>query len=126
MHPFPACGRHNVHHHTAEKFRIFESEYIPVNKTELVSAISTHTDVDLKTVATVLGGLEDVVSATVKKGEKVAITGFASFDRVERKARTARNPQTGEPIKSSASKAPRISAGAAFKKVVNGQARPPS
>jgi len=41
---------------TAEKFRIFESEYIPVNKTELVSAISTHTDVDLKTVATVLAG----------------------------------------------------------------------
>ena len=96
-----------------------------MNKTELVSAISTHTDVDLKTVATVLGGLEDVVSATVKKGEKVAITGFASFDRVERKARTARNPQTGEPIKVKASKAPRSSAGAAFKKVVNGQAPAP-
>jgi len=84
-----------------------ESEYIPVNKTELVSAISTHTDVDLKTVATVLGGLEDVVSATVKKGEKVAITGFASFDRWS--ARLVRRA-TPRPVSPSRSRPPRLPA----------------
>ncbi len=96
-----------------------------MNKSELVAAIATHTTVDRKQVAAVLDGLEDVVSVNVKKGEKVALTGFVSFERVDRKARTARNPQTGEPIKVKASKAPRVSAGATFKKVVNGQAPAP-
>ncbi len=95
-----------------------------MNKTELISAIAAHTDETSKTVATVLSGLEDVVFATVASGEKVAITGFVSFDRVERKARTARNPQTGEAIQVKASKAPRVSAGAAFKKVVKGEVKP--
>lgn len=96
-----------------------------MNKSELVAAIATHTKVERKAVAAVLDGLEDVVSASVKKGEKVALTGFLTFDRVERKARTARNPQTGEPVKVKASKAPRVSAGATFKKIVNGKAPAP-
>ena len=96
-----------------------------MNKTELVVAIATHTKVERKSVAAVLDGLEDVVSANVKKGEKVALTGFVSFERVDRKARTARNPQTGAPIKVKASKAPKVSAGATFKKVVNGQTPAP-
>jgi DNA-binding protein HU-beta len=96
-----------------------------MNKSELVAAIATHTKVERKAVAAVLDGLEDVVSASVKKGEKVALSGFLSFDRVERKARTARNPQTGEPVKVKASKAPRVSAGATFKKIVNGKAQAP-
>ena len=96
-----------------------------MNKTELIAAIATHTKVERKHVAAVLDGLEDVVASSVKKGEKVALTGFLTFDRVERKARTARNPQTGAPVKVKASKAPRVSAGATFKKVVNGQAPAP-
>ena len=76
-------------------------------------------------MAAVLNGLEDVVSVNVKKGEKVALTGFVSFERVDRKARTGRNPQTGEAIKVRASKAPRVSAGATFKRVVNGKAPAP-
>ncbi|MCL4446516.1 MAG: HU family DNA-binding protein [Actinobacteria bacterium] len=96
-----------------------------MNKPELVAAISSHTGVDGKSVAAVLNGFEAVVTNSVKKGEKVALTGFLSFERVERKARTARNPQTGEPIKVKASKAPRVSVGASFKKIVNGQAPAP-
>jgi len=96
-----------------------------LNKTDLISAVAAHTGETAKTVATVLAGLEDVVYATVAGGEKVAITGFVSFDRVERKARTARNPQTGEAIQVKASKAPRVAAGAAFKKVVKGEVKAP-
>jgi DNA-binding protein HU-beta len=87
--------------------------------------VAAHTGSTSKDVATVLGGLEDVVVATVAKGEKVVITGFLTFDRAERAARTGRNPQTGEAIKIKASKNPKVSAGASFKKVVNGQATAP-
>jgi len=96
-----------------------------VNKPELVAAISLQSDVEPKAVAAVLKGFEDVITSSVKKGEKVALTGFVSFERVERKARTARNPQTGAAIKVKASKAPKVAAGATFKKIVNGQAPAP-
>ena len=96
-----------------------------MNKSELVAAVSAHTGVDARRVSTVLGGLEDVVAANVKKGEKVSITGFVSFDRVERKARTGRNPRTGETIKVKASKAPKVTAGATLKKIVKGEVPAP-
>ncbi len=98
---------------------------MPLTKTDLIAAVAAHTGVTAKDVATVLGGLEDVVTATVAKGEKVAITGFVTFDRTQRAARTGRNPQTGEAIKIKASKSPKVTAGASFKKVVNGQVPAP-
>ena len=97
-----------------------------MNKTELIDAVAAHTGNAKSTVAEVLAGLEDVVVASVAKGEKVALTGFVSFDRVDRKARTARNPQTGEAIQVKASKAPKVAAGARFKKIVKGEAPAPS
>lgn len=96
-----------------------------MNKPELVAAISNHSGVDAKSVSAVLNGFEAVVVNAVKKGDKIALSGFVSFERVERKARTARNPQTGEPIKVKASKAPRVSAGASFKKIVKGESPAP-
>ena len=77
------------------------------------------------TVAEVLGGFEEVVLASVAGGEKVTVTGFVSFEQVQRKARTARNPQTGEAIQVKASKAPKVSVGASFKKVIKGEERAP-
>jgi DNA-binding protein HU-beta len=96
-----------------------------VNKSELVTAVAKQAGVPATTVREVLNSLEDVVTVSVKKGEKVALTGFVSFERVDRKARTARNPQTGEPIKVKASKAPRVSAGARLKSIVNGKSPAP-
>jgi DNA-binding protein HU-beta len=98
---------------------------VPLTKTDLISTVAAHTGSTSKDVATVLAGLEDVVVATVAKGEKVVITGFLTFDRVQRAARSGRNPQTGETIAIKASKSPKVSAGSAFKKVVNGQAPAP-
>jgi DNA-binding protein HU-beta len=102
-----------------------EGEIVPLTKTDLISAVSAHTGYTAKDVAGVIAGLEDVVVANVAKGEKVVVTGFLTFDRVQRAARTGRNPQTGETIKIKASKNPKVSAGASFKKVVNGQAPAP-
>jgi DNA-binding protein HU-beta len=98
---------------------------VPLTKSDLITAVASQSGLTSKDVATVLAGLEDVVVATVAKGEKIVITGFLTFDRAERAARTGRNPQTGEAIKIKASKSPKVSAGASFKKVVNGQAPAP-
>jgi DNA-binding protein HU-beta len=61
----------------------------------------------------------ELVDAIVaESGEKIVLSGFLSFERVERKARTARNPQTGEAIQVKASRAPKVSIGSTFKKAV--------
>ena len=73
----------------------------------------------------VLDGFRDVVQATVKKGDEIAYPGLGKFSRVSRKARTARNPRTGEFVKVKASKAPKFSASAGLKSVVNGSAPAP-
>ena len=91
-----------------------------MNKTELIEAVAAKADQPKSTVAKILEELENVVVSSVTKGEKVAITGFVSFERVNRAARTARNPQTGETIQVKASTAPKVSAGATFKKAVKG------
>ena len=98
---------------------------MPITKTDFIAAVSAHTGYTSKDVAAVLAGVEDVVVANVAKGEKVVLTGFLTFDRAQRAARTGRNPQTGETIKIKASKSPKVSAGASFKKVVNGLAPAP-
>jgi DNA-binding protein HU-beta len=91
-----------------------------VNKAELVDAIVAESGASKSTVADVLRAFEDVVVKQVVGGEKVVLSGFLSFERVERKARTARNPQTGETIQVKASRAPKVSIGSTFKKAVKG------
>ena len=98
---------------------------MPITKSDLIASVAAHTGYTAKDVAAVLAGLEDVVVANVAKGEKVVLTGFVTFERAQRAARTGRNPQAGEAIKIKASKAPKVSAGASFKKVVNGEAPAP-
>ena len=96
-----------------------------MNRKELVAAVVAHTGQDRKTVEAVIGGFVDATLASVAKGEVVTLPGFAKFAKVKRAARTGRNPATGETIKIKASKSPKVSAGASFKKVVNGQAPAP-
>ncbi|MGP8010607.1 MAG: HU family DNA-binding protein [Acidimicrobiales bacterium] len=91
-----------------------------MNKAELVEAIVADSGANKNTVAEVLKSLEYVVVGNVSKGEKIVLSGFLSFERVERKARTARNPQTGEAIQVKASRAPKVSIGSTFKKAVKG------
>ena len=89
-----------------------------MNKAELVEAIVAESGATKNVVAEVLKAFEDVVVGNVSKGEKIVLSGFLSFERVERKARTARNPQTGEAIQVNASRAPKVSIGSTFKKAV--------
>jgi DNA-binding protein HU-beta len=91
-----------------------------LNKSELIESIATASGESKKTVQGVLDATIETVQNQVKNGEKVSLPGFGTFERRERSARTARNPQTGEEIQVKASKVPAFKAGAAFKAFVNG------
>jgi DNA-binding protein HU-beta len=96
-----------------------------LNRKELVDSIQKHTQVARADVDKVLGSLIQHTQVTVKKGERVALVGFGTFERQDRKARTARNPRSGEPVKVKATKVPRFRAGQGFKDVVAGKAAAP-
>lgn len=97
-----------------------------MNKSELVEAVASQAGTDQKTAAAVLNGLEEVVLATVKAGkDPIQWTGFLKFERVDRKKSTARNPQTGATVAVPAKKVPKVTIGAGFKKVVNGESPAP-
>ena len=88
-----------------------------MNKTELIAAISTKAGLTKKDAEKVLKAFTDTVTEELKKGEKVQIVGFGTFEVSERAARDGRNPSTGEPMSIAASKAPRFKAGKALKDV---------
>lgn len=89
-----------------------------MNKTELVAAISEKTELTKKDSEKALKALIDVVAEELKKGEKVQLVGFGTFEVVERAAREGRNPLTGESLHIEASKAPKFKAGKALKDAV--------
>jgi DNA-binding protein HU-beta len=97
----------------------------PLNRKELVDSIQKHTAVARSDVDKVLGSLIQHTQVAVKRGERVALVGFGTFERQDRKARTARNPRSGEPVKVKATKVPRFRAGQGFKDVVAGRAPAP-
>jgi DNA-binding protein HU-beta len=97
----------------------------PMNKRELARAVAVQSDVELKTVVSVMEGFTDVVTAVVSKGEPVSIPGFAKFVKVDRPARMGRNPATGEAIRIKASKKARITPVKAFKDAVLAPAKAP-
>ena len=90
-----------------------------MNKTELVAAMAEQTQLSKKDAEAALKAFIDVVSEEMKKGEKVQLVGFGTFEVSERAAREGRNPQTGETMKIAASKAPKFKAGKALKDMVN-------
>ena len=90
-----------------------------MNKIELVAAMADQTGLTKKDVEAVLKAFTDVVSGELKKGGKVQLVGFGTFEVSERAAREGRNPQSGEPMKIAASKAPKFKAGKALKDMVN-------
>jgi len=96
-----------------------------MTKSDLVALVATQAGTSATDAEKVLNGFRDVVQAKLKAGEDIAYPGLGKFSRVERKARTGRNPQTGEAIKVKASKAPKFTAAAGLKSVVNGQAAAP-
>ena len=90
-----------------------------MNRTELVAAMAEATELSKKDAEAALKAFIDVVTAEMKKGEKVQLVGFGTFEVSERAAREGRNPQTGKTMKIEARKAPKFKAGKALKDAVN-------
>ena len=67
-----------------------------MNKTELVAAVAEQADISKKDAEKALKAFVDVVTEEMKKGEKVQLVGFGTFEVSERAAREGRNPQTGD------------------------------
>ena len=89
-----------------------------MNKEELVKEISKKSKVSQKAVASILAATLDTIEKTVKKGNKVTLVGFGTFEASKRAAKTGRNPHTGATLKIAAKKVPAFSAGKKFKELV--------
>jgi len=96
-----------------------------VNKSQLIDALATRYDGNRKAAAQALESVLDTITREVAKGEKVAITGFGSFEKRVREARWVRNPQTGARIKAKKTAVPKFTAGADLKNVVSGAKKLP-
>lgn len=90
-----------------------------MNKTELVAAMAEQAGVSKKDAEKTLKAFTDVVADELKKGGKIQLVGFGTFEVAERAAREGRNPQTGKTMKIAASKAPKFKAGKALKDMLN-------
>ncbi len=90
-----------------------------MNKADLVAAIAERTEVSKKDAEKALKAFVDVVTEELKKGEKIQLVGFGTFEVSERAAREGRNPANGEPMQIAASKAPKFKAGKALKDAIN-------
>ena len=89
-----------------------------MNKTELVAAIAANTELSKKDAEKALNAFVGAVEDALKKGEKIQLVGFGTFEVRERAARECINPQTGAKVKVAASKVPAFKAGQALKNIV--------
>ncbi|MGW6906399.1 HU family DNA-binding protein [Streptomyces sp. NPDC054940] len=95
-----------------------------MNKAQLVEAIADKMGGRQQAAEAVDHVLDAIVRAVVA-GERVSVTGFGSFEKVDRPARYARNPQTGERVRVKKTSVPRFRAGQGFKDLVSGSKKLP-
>jgi len=89
-----------------------------MNKTELIASVADKAALSKKDAEKAVAAFIDSVTAELKKGEKVALVGFGTFEVRKRAARNGINPKTKAPIKIAAAKNPVFKAGKAFKDAV--------
>jgi DNA-binding protein HU-beta len=92
---------------------------VSMNKAELVNSIAQKSKMTKKDSETALNAIIKSVEDTLKKGEKISLVGFGSFEVRKRKARKGMNPQTKEAIKIPAKKVPVFKAGKGLREAVN-------
>ena len=90
-----------------------------MNKTELIAEIAKKTGLTKKDSEQAVKAFVETVTEQLKKGNKVQMVGFGTFEVSKRAAREGRNPRTGTTMKIKASKAPKFKAGKALKDAIN-------
>jgi DNA-binding protein HU-beta len=96
-----------------------------VNKAQLIDAVAERLGGSKKDAVDAVDAVLDTITREVVSGTKISITGFGSFEKVDRPARMARNPRTGERVRVKKSSVPKFRAGQAFKDVVSGEKKLP-
>ena len=86
-----------------------------MNKSELVDAIASKTNVTKKEADTILNAMTQTIVEVVSGGDKVSLVGFGSFEPRDRQAKEGRNPKTGEKMQIRATRVPVFAAGKLFK-----------
>jgi len=90
-----------------------------MNKAELIGKIAKDAGITKTAAATAVDSLIQGITGSLKKNQRVTLVGFGTFSATRRKARTGRNPQTGEAIKIKAKKAARFKAGKKLEQALN-------
>ncbi len=90
-----------------------------MNKSELIEAMASEAGISKAAAGKALAGMMSAVKGSLKKGNKVSLVGFGSWDVSKRAARTGRNPQTGKAIKIAAKNVVKFKAGSELKNSVN-------
>ena len=93
-----------------------------MNKSELIARMTERLSGDRTTAVAAVNGVLEEIEGSVARGERVSLTGFGTFERRERAARTARNPRTGEAIQVGASVVPVFRAGTGFRTLLTAAA----
>jgi DNA-binding protein HU-beta len=110
----------NIHNNLRRHFCHNDRKSIHMNRKELIDALADKTGSSKADADRNIAALIEIVTATLKKGDNVALVGFGTFEVRKRAARIGRNPATGAELKIKASKAPAFKAGATLKAAVNG------
>lgn len=90
-----------------------------MNKVELITAIAEKAEISKKDAEKALNAFTGIVTDEMKRGQRVQLVGFGTFETVEKKAREGKNPATGEKMTIPACKAPKFKAGKVLKDVLN-------
>ena len=96
-----------------------------MNKAQLIEALAPHFDGNKRAAGAALESVLDTITRQVASGEKVGITGFGTFERIERPSRMVRNPRTGERKRAKKTAVAKFRAGAELKAVVAGEKKLP-
>jgi DNA-binding protein HU-beta len=94
-----------------------------MNKTELVKALIEKSGSDKKTVDSIISALDEIVKSKVASGESVALAGLGIFKVVDRPAREARNPMTGEKVQVPAKRVTKFSLSKSLKDIASGNSK---
>ena len=86
-----------------------------MTKTELISAVAGEAKITKAAAVRAIESMTDAITGELKKGGTITLTGFGTFSVANRKARTGRNPRTGQEIRIPASKTPKFKPGKALK-----------
>ena len=89
-----------------------------MTKAELISKVANEAKITKAAAAQAVDAITETITKDLKKGGRISLPGFGTFSVANRKARTGRNPQTGQEIRIPASKTPKFTAGKTLKEAV--------